>query len=584
MTPTVAQGDVTPDGAARSADAILAAALFAIDPVGSGGLLLVARHSPAREAYLAWLLALMPERGPVHRIAPHIPEDRLMGGIDVARSLVEGRPVRDPGLLAMADGGLLVLSNAERAEARLAGHLAAALDRNGPDSSGIAFIALDERIEDDEGTPSSLTDRLGMHVLFDAGGHFASLPAEALATVEFTQSDAIRARALLPATTVSDAALEALTSAAIAFGIRSIRAPLQALAIARAHAALDERSAIDEQDIAVAVRLALLPRATQIPAPPDQDAPPDKPEQNDTQPPNPDEVRALEDIVLDAARSALDGAALDLIARNALRARQSTRGRSGQSQKSRRRGRPKGSIAGDLRPGTRLDLLATLRAAVPWQPLRRKVQPEGTTAARILVRRGDFRIRRYEEPQRRTTVFVVDASGSAAVHRLAETKGAVETLLAESYVRRDQVALIAFRQKAAETLLPPTRALARAKRALAGLPGGGPTPLAAGLAAAEELLINLKRRGEEALAVVMTDGRGNVARDGTQGRAAGDRDAFAMAEHFRRHGLDAIVIDTSARPDASAKRLADAMGAAYLPLPYADARAISRAVTAAHGA
>ena len=36
-------------------------------------------------------------------------------------------------------------------------------------------------------------------------------------------------------------------------------------------------------------------------------------------------------------------------------------------------------------------------------------------------------------------------------------------------------------------MLPPTRSLVRAKRSLAGLPGGGGTPLAAGIDAAAAL-------------------------------------------------------------------------------------------------
>ena len=68
------------------------------------------------------------------------------------------------------------------------------------------------------------------------------------------------------------------------------------------------------------------------------------------------------------------------------------------------------------------------------------------------VRRDDFRVRRFEQRAEATVIFVVDASGSAALQRLAETKGAVELLLAEAYVRRTQVALIAFRKEAAEVL------------------------------------------------------------------------------------------------------------------------------------
>ncbi len=76
---------------------------------------------------------------------------------------------------------------------------------------------------------------------------------------------------------------------------------------------------------------------------------------------------------------------------------------------------------------------------------------------RIHVRPEDFHVTRFRQLGQTTTVFVVDASGSSALHRLAEAKGAVELLLADCYVRRDRVAVLAFRGSAAELLLPPTQ-------------------------------------------------------------------------------------------------------------------------------
>ena len=114
------------------------------------------------------------------------------------------------------------------------------------------------------------------------------------------------------------------------------------------------------------------------------------------------------------------------------------------------------------------------------------------------------------------TISSSDASsgslgGSSALHRLAEAKGAVELLLADCYVRRDSVAVLAFRGRSAELLLPPTRSLVRAKRSLAELPGGGGTPLAAGIDAARELAFAVRRRGDTAVVVVLSDGRANLA-------------------------------------------------------------------------
>jgi magnesium chelatase subunit D len=154
-------------------------------------------------------------------------------------------------------------------------------------------------------------------------------------------------------------------------------------------------------------------------------------------------------------------------------------------------------------------------------------------------------------------------------------------MLGDCYIRRDQVALLAFRGTAAEVLLPPTGALARARRCLGALPGGGGTPLAAGLQAAVTLAATLQRRGEAPTLVLLTDGRANVALDGVYDRARAGADAERVARQLRAAGLPALVIDISPRPQPEAGRLAAAMGARLLALPRADAAALTRAVRAA---
>ena len=241
------------------------------------------------------------------------------------------------------------------------------------------------------------------------------------------------------------------------------------------------------------------------------------------------------------------------------------------------RGRPIGARPGRPEGGKRLDLAETLRAAAPWQRLRRgRLAQAG--AARLAIRASDLRVRCYRARPRSTTVFLVDASGSAALHRLAEAKGAVELLLSECYVRRDHVALLAFRGAGAEVLLPPTGALARARRCLGALPGGGGTPLAAGLSAAASLALGLRRRGEAPMVVVLTDGRANIALDGSADRDRARADASSCARALRQAGLPSLVIDISPRPQPDAAALAAALGGRCLALPRADAAALTRAV------
>ena len=82
---------------------------------------------------------------------------------------------------------------------------------------------------------------------------------------------------------------------------------------------------------------------------------------------------------------------------------------------------------------------------------------------------------------------------------------------------------------------------------------------------------------------MLTDGRANIARDGSPGRERATQDALAAASALRACGASTLLLDTSPQPQAGAQALAQCMGAAYLPLPHADARAMSTAVRLATG-
>ncbi len=343
---------------------------------------------------------------------------------------------------------------------------------------------------------------------------------------------------------------------------------------------LQHRCQITEPDVALAARLVFASRATCLP--PNEESQP-SPEDARSSAASSDQASAaeqpLDDMILQAVQTGLPPDLLARLAGADKPFRSRAAGRAGQVQASKRQGRPVGIRRGDPQSGARLHVLETLKAALPWQNWRQ--HSTGATAPRIEIRRDDFRIVHFRQRTQTTTVFTVDASGSAALHRLAEAKGAVELLLADCYVRRDQVALIAFRGRAASLLLPPTGSLLRAKRCLAGLPGGGATPLAAGIDAAATLADAERRRGRTPVVTLLTDGRANVARDGSTGRQQGQAEALAAGRQLRASGLATLLIDTSPHPNPFARQLADEMRARYVALPYADAAVLSRAVRSA---
>ena len=583
------------EGAGRAAhDAWLAAACLAIAPAELGGILVRTDSGEGCQLWLEGLRALLEPEIPLRRMPAHIDDDGLLGGIDLGATLRAGRAVRTRGLLAEANRAVILLSGAERLPARSAALVAAALE-GAPQrgQSGFGLVALDGGVDAEEQCPRTLAERLALHI------DLREVPGRALQAAPFRHAAIARARKRYGSVRAEADAVRALCAAAAACGIESMHAPLLALKVACACAALGGRAAPAAEDLGNAARLVLAARARVDPAQPaDAPAQPEDGPPEDTQPERRDRQQQrdataeerelpsgeLAEQVLAAARAAIPAQLLaslnagDLTVRRAAAA-----GKAGATVLRGRRGRPAGVHAGRPRDGARLNIVATLRAAAPWQRLRRAADTASTRAfgrgaRRVSVRAEDFRITRYRQRSETATLFVLDASGSSAMHRLAEVKGAIELLLAECYVRRDQVAVVAFRGRKAELVLAPTRSLVRAKRSLAGLPGGGGTPLAAGLDAGRELAEQLRRRGLAPALVVLTDGQANVARDGSGGRQRAGEEALRAARAWRACGLQALLIDTAPRPQLQARALADAMRARYVPLPHADARALLGAV------
>ncbi|MGB7431887.1 MAG: VWA domain-containing protein [Ahrensia sp.] len=604
-------------GHTRWMQALTVARLLALN-VQSGhmrhfrGVRLKAGAGPVRDAWLAAFRAMAGPDRPVVTINPDLAADRIVGGLDVTATLTAGRSIIDPGLLAQADQGTLIINGADRLSRAKAALLSPAFDeqqvavnighqqQNFP--AAFCVIALDESdaadSSDIDTVAPTLASRLPVTVdLHTIAWHdicespLRAPDCAALPQVTWSHSDATRA------INVSEEALVLIAEMSRAVGTRALRVELAAVEIAALLAAEDDRDAVNADDVAEAafitfgLRLDAADATDAKPAEPEADAQTQAEPDNATNEPPSDadadndthsdkaslDFDALQELLVDAVKTGK--VELPTVINRVNRSlASSTDGKSGDLAQGAKRGRPAGFSNRPPHQGARLNVIATLRAAAPWQKLRRATALDQSRTQPI-IRASDYRYIRFKKPAESTAIFAVDASGSTALDRLAEAKGAIEQLLAECYVRRDQVALVAFRGLRSEVLLEPTRSLVRAKRSLTGLPGGGPTPLADGLRAGVELAVKAKRRGQSPLLVMLTDGRGNIALDGTADRHRARDDAHKIARQAAALGIRTIFIDIAKRPRDQARELASAMHADYCALPRVDSSAVSAIVS-----
>ncbi|WP_064062718.1 VWA domain-containing protein [Rhodococcus gordoniae] len=522
-------------------------------------------------------------------------EDRVTGSLHLGKALSERRAEYEPGLLALAHRGVLYVDEVNLLHDHLVDLLldAAAMGRSTVERDGVSvehasrFVLVGTMNPEEGELRPQLLDRFGLAVDV-AAPRDPQVRAEIVRrrmafdadpagfTARWADRDAewsrgiVAARELVPQVVLSDDALVSIAEVCAAFDVDGMRADLVTARTAIAHAAWHGRTEVTREDIAAAARLALPHRRRRNPF----DAPTSSEDlldellgEDDTDPdpdPGPDDPGGGEsapgetagDVSSDSAgrsSSTLSSAS------DPYRTRVFSVDRVGHGAAGRRSravttiGRTVGSRRGDSGP---VHLPATIRTTAfadkdGWQ-LRRKIV-EGREANLVLL--------------------CVDASGSmAARNRMVQVKTAVLSLLLDAYRRRDTVGLVTFRGTGATVVLPPTNSVDVAAARLQELPAGGRTPLAEGLIEAAETVRrhSLRDPDRRTLLVVVTDGRATAGPDAV-------RRSLEAADVIAAQGISSVVVDseTGRFRMGLAMRLAERLGAEYVPVGEVDADALA---------
>jgi magnesium chelatase subunit D len=532
--------------------------------------------------------SLMPDR-PFVALPVSITADRLLGGLDLEKTCAAGTRHWQPGVLSEADGGLLFIDQVNLLDSHIAAQIGMALangevpiEREGVSRVISTRFNLIGTFDSQEGQVSAaIATRAAILVIENPTqsplqrieilerAAFERRDPAAFATAFDSETDEIRgmisaARLRLPRVKITRRQSAILASSAVLSGVEGNGIDIFATCAARTNAALRGDLRVTEADLEMAVKLVIAPRATiaSVAAPEPASVPLDGDETQQPSIPSPASAPVPDTALqIDSRDTSLPPNLIESGGRRTPNARPGSRGET----TDRRRGRYSGSSP-EGATGDRIAIDATLRAAAPWQKQRRA----GSKAFRIEA--GDLRYKRFKRRAGALFLFVVDASGSMALNRMNQAKGAILRLLKDAYLNRDRVAMISFRGRSAEVVLPPTQSVERARRVLESLPVGGGTPLAAGL----ESAILLSERQPQTVIVLLTDGRANVAISSGGLRNELER----LGAEIQRRLIDVVVIDTQARftSRGEARDVARMLGAKYFHLPRDDGSRICEAL------
>jgi magnesium chelatase subunit D len=271
-------------------DAKLALLLQAVDP-RIGGVLLRGEKGTAKSTLARGLAALLPGSAPFVELPIGATEDRVVGSIDLGAALTSGREKFRPGLLAVADGGVLYVDEINLLPDHLVDVLldVAASGVNRVERDGIShvhpsrFLLVGSMNPEEGDLRPQLLDRFGLAVAVrtarDPAERAAAVrrrlafdvdPGGALAASEVAAAEAELRRRLVDARPawLSDGVIEEVASLCAAMGAEGLRADLTICRAAAALAGWEGRQAVSAADVRRVAHLALGHRARRDPLEP----------------------------------------------------------------------------------------------------------------------------------------------------------------------------------------------------------------------------------------------------------------------------------------------------------------------------